>query len=166
MLIKGVAILCQVISTRWWTAWICRPFRDFVSTWVHPPDKHLASTSPSFVTLQWRLVVLGVVREGTVSRDFRPCPRTSIVIRFEPTSKPPPDVDWTNVHSMSIKLLRIQRACMLTWTKRIQCTFSAHWKCHVNGHLDNVSLRFNITTRKHASSINNELLQSRDSKSI
>ena len=121
MRIKGVAVLCHVIITRWQTAWKWRPFSAFVSAWVHPPDMHLASTSLSFVTLQWRLVVLGVIQEGTVSHDFRPCPRISIAIRFESTSNPPPDVDWTNAHSMRIELMRIQWTCMWTRTKRIQC---------------------------------------------
>ena len=108
MRIKGLAILCHLIIARWRTACKWRPFSAFVSVWVHPPDMHLASTSLSFMTLQWCLVVLGVVWEGNVSHDFRPSPRISIVIRFESTSNLPPDVDWTNVHWMSIKLMRIQ----------------------------------------------------------
>ena len=132
MWIKGVAILCHVIITHWRTAWKWRPFSAFVSAWVHLPDMHLASTSLSFVTLQGHLVVLGVVREGTVSHDLHPCPRISIVIRFESTSNPSPDVDWTNAHSMRIELMCIQWTCMWTRMKRIQCAFNAHWKCHVN----------------------------------
>ena len=38
MWIKGVAIICHVIRTCWRTAWKWRPFSDFVSAWVHPPD--------------------------------------------------------------------------------------------------------------------------------
>ena len=85
---------------------------------VSPP---LASTLLSFMTLQWHLVMLGVVCEGTVSHDFHPCPRISIEICLESTSKPSFDAEWTNAHSMSIELMCIQGTCMWTRTKRIQC---------------------------------------------